>query len=100
MFDSIVDSRQVRRLRAGSSSSQASGSSSRRTSAQDLEIARLQEALRQQSEYARAQSEYQRARDEYYANQLAQQQAFFQISLSSILFIATSNLYRFIICKY
>ena len=84
MFDSMIDSRQLRRRRAGSSSSssQASGSRSR-AAEQELEITRLQEALRQQSEYQRAQNEYQMAQsaqNEYYANLAAQQTMFLHVS--------------------
>ena len=69
-MDGVIDSREVRAQRA-SSSSWSSGVS-RRSSDQELEVARLREELRRRDEYTRAQQEYARAQKEYYAAYNAQ----------------------------
>ena len=73
-MDGVIDSREVRAQRA-SSSSRSSGVS-RRSSEQELEVARLREELRRRDEYTRAQQEY-------YASYNAQQQAAIQVSFES-----------------
>ena len=70
----MIDSREVRAQRA-SSSSRSSGVS-RRSSEQELEVARLRDELRQRDEYARAQQEY-------YTAYNAQQQATIQVNFES-----------------
>lgn len=82
MFNGVIDSRQVTGARSRSSSSQSSsGRSRRRPSENDLEVARLQDAIRQQQAYQESQREYTRATNEYYAAQLAQQQMLLQVSV-------------------
>jgi hypothetical protein len=77
IFDSTIDSRELKRYgrQFTSSSLQASRS---RSSTQDIEIAVLRQqadyhqlVLRQQMEYQRQQAEYQKKKDEYYSNLLA-----------------------------
>ena len=77
-MDGVIDSREVRAQRA-SSSSRSSGVS-RRSSEQELEVARLCEELRRRDEYTREQL---RAQQEYYAAYNAQQQAVIQVSFES-----------------
>ncbi|XP_020406717.1 uncharacterized protein [Zea mays] len=81
IFDSTIDSRELRR-RGRQSTSSSSQSYRSRSSAQEIEIAVLrqqadyhQSVLRQQMEYQRQQAEYQKKKDEYYSNLLAQNQA-------------------------
>jgi hypothetical protein len=73
IFDSIVDSRELRR-RGRQSTSSSSESSHSRSSTQEIEIVELrqqveyhQSILREQKEYQRQQAEYQK-KDEYYSN--------------------------------
>jgi hypothetical protein len=80
IFDSTIDTRELRR-RGRQSTSSSSQSSRSRSSAQEIELAVLrqqaeyhQSVLREQLEYQRQQSEYERQqakyqkKDEYYAN--------------------------------
>jgi hypothetical protein len=86
MFDGVIDSRQLRRARSRSSSQPSSSSSSTRATERDLEVARLQEALRQQQEFQERQMAWQRSQSEYYAAQLAQQQQFLQVRVYFLYF--------------
>jgi hypothetical protein len=93
IFDSTIDSRELR-SRGRQSTSSSSQSSRSRSSAQEIELAVLRqhaeyhqsvlreqlEYQRQQSEYQRQQAEYQKKKDEYYANLQAQNQALFSVS--------------------
>jgi hypothetical protein len=84
MFDGVIDSRQVRAQRAGSSRS--SSRSTRRSSEHDIEVTRLQEALRQRDEYYKVQQDN--------AAEFAQQLALLQVSLirHHLAFVSFSNL--------
>ena len=80
MFPGVIDSTQVR---AGSSSGRRS---LLRGSERNIEVANLQEALRQQERMQKAQEEairqhqeHARIQQEYYAAQFAQQQALLQV---------------------
>jgi hypothetical protein len=93
IFDSTIDSRELR-CRGRRSTLSSSQSSRSRSSAQEIELAVLRqqaeyhqsvlreqlEYQRQQSEYQRQQVEYQKKRDEYYANLQAQNQALLSVS--------------------
>jgi hypothetical protein len=93
IFDSTIDSRELR-LHGRHSTSLSSQSSRSRSSAQEIELAVLRqqaeyhqsvlreqlEYQRQQSEYQRQQAEYQKKKDEYYANLQAQNQALLSVS--------------------
>jgi hypothetical protein len=93
IFDSTIDSRELRRCGRQSTSS-SSQSSHSRSSAQEIELAVLRqqaeyhqsvlreqlEYQRQQAEYQRQQAEYQKKKDEYYANLQAQNQALLSVS--------------------
>jgi hypothetical protein len=74
IFDSTIDSSELRR-HGRQSTSLSSQSSCSRSSAQEIEIAVLrqqaeyhQSVLRQQMEYQRQQAGYQKKKDEYYSN--------------------------------
>jgi hypothetical protein len=95
IFDSTIDSRQLRR-RGRQSTSSSSQSSRSRSSAQEIELAVLrqqveyhQSVLREQLEYQRQQAEYQKKKDGYYTNLQAHNQAL--LSVSNILFVRTKN---------
>ena len=93
IFDSTIDSRELRR-RGRQSTSSSSQSSRSRSAAHEIELAVLRqqaeyhqsvlrdqlEYQRQQSEYQRQQAEYQKKRDEYYASLQAQNQALLSVS--------------------
>jgi hypothetical protein len=96
IFDSTIDSRELRR-RVRQSTSSSSQSSCSGSSAQEIELAVLrqqaeyhQSVLREQLEYQRQQAEYQK-KDEYYANLQTHNQALLSVSWSNILFIRTKN---------
>jgi hypothetical protein len=92
IFDSTIDSRELRR-RGRRSTSSSSQSSCSRSSAQEIELAVLRQQVeyhqsvlreqleyqRQQAEYKRQQAEYQK-KDEYYANLQAHNQALLLVS--------------------
>jgi hypothetical protein len=97
IFDSTIDSRELRRCRRQSTSS-SSQSSHSWSSAQEIEMAVLrrqadyhQSVLRQQMEYQRQQAEYQKKKNKYNSNLQAQNQALLSVSWSNILFITTKN---------
>jgi hypothetical protein len=97
IFDSMIDSRELRR-RGRQSTSSSSQSSHSRSFTQEIEIAVLcqqayyhQSVLRQQMQYQRQQPEYQQKKDEYYSNLQSQNQALLSVSWSNILFVTTKN---------
>jgi hypothetical protein len=93
IFDSTIDSRELRRCGRQSTSS-SSQSSRSRSFAQEIELVVLHqqaeyhqsvlreqlEYQRQQAEYQRQQAEYQKKKDDYYANLQVQNQALLSVS--------------------
>ena len=74
MLNGVIDLIEVNHQRAGLTS-WSSGGRVRRNFERDMEVATLQEQLRQHSEYQKAQTEYQKAQNDYYAAEFAWQQA-------------------------
>jgi hypothetical protein len=98
IFDSTIDSWELRCHGRHSTSSSSQSSRSRSSSAQEIEIAVLrqqveyyQSVLREQMEYQRQQAEYQKKKDEYYSNPHAHNQALLSVSWSNILFVTNKN---------
>jgi hypothetical protein len=86
IFDSTIDSRELRRSGLHSTSSSLQSSHSR-SSTQEIQIAVWrqqaeyhQSVLREKMDYQRHQAEYQNKKDEYYSNLQAHNQALLSVS--------------------
>jgi hypothetical protein len=86
IFNSTIDSRELRHHGRQSTSSPSQSSRSR-SSTQEIEIVVLrqqadyhQSVLRQQMEYQKQQAEYQKKKDEYYSTLQAKNQALLSVS--------------------